>query len=271
MSVLRFCLFFILLPVLAQADAQMVRIFDLLRMPGYIEINRNEGIEDGIAVATDMLGQAPGPAMHQQIMQIHDPVRVDAVLRDALEKALPQSQRGAVLDFLSTPIGARIMEVELSARRAFSDPDIEEAGITRWHEAQADAKQDALLTGIDALSTALDLQERNVAGALNSQMMFFNGLADGGALEMSEEDLLAQVWGQEAALRAETEEWLGGYLFMAYGALTEAEFAAYLDFSQSRAGMALNQALFAAFNALYDEQSYALGRVIALNMASEDI
>lgn len=271
MSYLRLSLFLILLPVLAQADAQMTRIYDLLRMSEYAAINRDEGMADGIDVASDMLERAPGPALLQQIDHIHDPARVNELLRQRLDKALHPSQRAAVLGFLSSELGLQVMEIELSARRAFSDPDIEEAAITRWHSAQADPGNDALLKGVDTFSDLLDLVERNVAGALNAQMMFFNGLADGGAIEMTEADILAQVWGQEADMRTETEDWLGGYLFLAYGALSADEFSAYLLFSQSPAGQALNNALFAAFNALYDEQSYALGRVIALNMSSEDI
>lgn len=260
-----------LIPGLIRADVQMTRITDLLYLRDYLAISRREGLDDSMNVAAEMLGHPPGAMLRGQIDHIHDGPRLLESLRQTMQQALPEQHRDKVLNFLGSALGQRIMEVELTARRAFSDPDIETAATAAWLQAEETPDQQPVLDRIDELSQILDLTERNIAGALNAQFQFYRGLSDGGAMKMDEQDMLAEVWSQEPDLRTETENWLGGYLFMAYAPLSSQDMQGYIDFSRSPAGQALNAALFQAFNAMYDEQSYLLGRLIALNMTAQDI
>jgi hypothetical protein len=115
------------------------------------------------------------------------------------------------------------------------------------------------------------LVERNVTGALNSNLMFYRGLADGGALEMTRDEMLAEVWSQDDTLRAETRDWLGAFLLTAYRPLEPAELEAYITFYRSRPGQQLDTALFAAFNRMYEELSYLTGRAVARFMRSRKL
>jgi hypothetical protein len=110
-------------------------------------------------------------------------------------------------------------------------------------------------------------------GALNANLAFYRGLADGGALgpEMTEDEMLSSVWSQEADVRQQTVEWLFPYIALAYGPLSDDELAAYTEFSASGAGQALNSALFAAFGEVFGGISQALGAAAAVQMQGQDI
>ena len=116
-----------------------------------------------------------------------------------------------------------------------------------------------------------DLVDRNVTGALNSNLRFMQGLVDGGGIDISQSDLLRDVWAQEPEIREETEIWLGAYLLLALKPLSEAEIENYITFWQTGPGRALNAAMFDAFNMMYDGLSYATARTLALHMGSEEL
>ncbi|NVK60443.1 MAG: hypothetical protein HWE37_10270, partial [Rhodobacteraceae bacterium] len=100
---------------------------------------------------------------------------------------------------------------------------------------------------------------------------FYLGLVDGGALEMSERDIADEVWSQEPETRADTREWLYGYLLMSYGPIADKDLEDYVALSSTEEGKAMNRALFDGFNAMYDEISYALGLAAAQQMMAQDL
>ncbi len=108
-------------------------------------------------------------------------------------------------------------------------------------------------------------------GALNASFHFYRGLVDGGAFEMTESDILRDVWDQEDNTRNDTREWLFAFLLMAYGPLEDGELSDYVALSGTDAGQALNRALFAGYNRMYDELSYALGLAAAQQMKTQDL
>ena len=61
------------------------------------------------------------------------------------------------------------------------------------------------------------------------------------------------------------------FLLMAFNPLNDAELQAYIDYSQSSSGQALNAALFEGFDARYREISYELGRLIAGISTASDL
>ena len=64
-------------------------------------------------------------------------------------------------------------------------------------------------------------------------------MVEGGALEMSEGEILADVWAQEEDTRADTEEWLYGFLLLAYQPLSDDQLDDYVALSASPEGRAL--------------------------------
>jgi hypothetical protein len=71
---------------------------------------------------------------------------------------------------------------------------------------------------------------------------------------------LSEVWGQEPELRRDTIEWLYSFQLSAYSGLSDADIEAYTAFSETEAGAALNAALFAAFDTVFNQLSFRAGR-----------
>lgn len=162
--------------------------------------------------------------------------------------------------FTSSP-GKEIIRLEVTARQAMLDDDVMEAA----KEAAAIALADATprVEVLRRLIESNDFIEMNVMGAMNSNIAYFKGLFDGAVPpgSLSEEELLADVWSRESEIRAYTTEWIYAFLLMAYQPLSEDEIETYIAFSQTDAGRALNRAIFAAFDEMFDEVSFRLGLV----------
>lgn len=258
-----------LAPLASYADARLTQLIDLLNIDAYIDITRTEGLRDAPVLAQEFLGQAPDPVLDRQLLDIYDTERMRETVRQVMASTLTPDVIDAALLFVGSETGQRIASLELAARRAMSDPAIEEAAKEAW--ARAPEERAELVDRIGAVIAASDLIERNVTGALNSNLRFMQGLSDGSATEVPMRDVLADVWAQEESIRADTEEWLGAYLLLAFQPLPEGDLESYIRFWETAPGRALNGAMFDAFNQMYDGLSYATARVIALRLGSEEL
>lgn len=256
-------------PVVALADARLTQLTDLLRIDGYIEITREEGLADFPALTEDFLGHGPDSVMLAQIEDVYDVAKMREAVRQSMADRLTDAQIDAAILFFGSEIGEDISLVELAARRAMSDPQLEEAARSAWEAApETDPELAAQIEEIIAVS---DLIERNVAGALNSNFRFMQGMADGNGTELSQSDLLAEVWAQEEMIRADTESWLGAYLLLSYQPLEPDDVDTLIAFWSTDVGRALNAALFEGFDGLFEGISYATARIIALRIGSEEL
>ena len=255
--------------LMAQGTARVPVLMDALKMAEMMQIVRTEGLDYARDLNADMLdGQGSG-FWASQVDRIYDIQRMSETTRAGLANALQGSDLDATLAFFQTPAGERIVALENAARGAMGDDDIEEIARQNYRDLAQDGGN--RLDLIRAFVTANDLLERNVSGALTSNYQFFRGLSDGNAFDMSEDEMIAEVWAQEEEIRADTEEWLMGYLLMAYQPLSDEELEAYIAFSRTDAGQALNRGLFDGFNAMYTDISYALGRAVALELAASEL
>lgn len=252
----------------AGADATLTRLYDLLAIDDYVAIARAEGLADADTVSQDMLGRPADAALRDQLDRIYDPARMQATVMEHLAR-LDAGEIAASVAFFQSEIALRITELEVAARRAMSDEDVEQSARLAW--VNAEETRPELVARIEEIAEANDLVERNVSGALNSNLRFYQGLADGGGLQLSEAEILAEVWAQEEEIRADTEAWLGGYFLLSYQPLEAGDLEAYLQFWQTPPGQALNRVIFEGFNQVYDDISYATGRVVALNMTSQEL
>ena len=258
-----------LLPGVASANAAFDRLVELLGVDAYIAVTRNEGLRGVDDLALDMTGRPASPSMVQQMDQIYNAERMRDTVVTWLETELTEEQITTSLIVFDSAPGMRITELEIAARQAISDKDIETAARLAW--IGAEETHPWLVARINEMVSINDLIERNVSGALNSNFRFFQGLADGDGLEMSESEMLADVWSQEEEVRIDTAAWIGGYLLLAYQPLSEEDLADYLAFWKTDTGRALNGVLFDSFNKMYDDISYATGRVVALNLSGQDL
>ena len=126
--------------------------------------------------------------------------------------------------------------------------------------AEDDAPRVALLEEFAEVNQLID---RNVAGALNSNLAFFQGMSEGPNFAMTEGQMLDFVWAREAEIRSETELWVFGYMAFAYKPLTDRQIRDYIEFAATDLGQDLNRAYYAGFDAVYRDASFALGQAIA--------
>ena len=204
-----------------------------------------------------------GDVWAQQVRDIYDPQRIETGLRTALSDGLEPDEIEAATAFYASQAGTEIVASENRARRLMSDAGIPSAA--RELVAQTRQENPALYAMVENYIGANGLIENNVAASMSQQHRFFLGLSDGGYTERTEADILDEVWQMRDPLTAETRDWLFGYLVLAYIGLPQDDLDAYLAFSRSEAGQALNAALFNGFGTVFRDVSYGLGRAVALH------
>lgn len=259
--------------VLAESLAPSRQLAEVLRVPEVMQVLREEGLATADEIASDFPVGGSVFAWRREIDRIYDVQLMEDGFTAALidEVADQPALATEAMAFYGSDLGARVVLLEIEARSAMIDPEV---------EAQAGAAYDAL-AGDDPARLALierfvkvnDLIERNVAGALNANLAFLRGLAeeDGETFALSEGDMLDQVRAGEAEARKDTEAWLFPYLTLTFQPLSDAELQAYVAFSQTEAGRMVNAAMFAAADRMFSAISHSMGRAVARQMTGQDI
>lgn len=260
------CVVAMAVPARAEPVGDLMRA---LRIDSMLQIMRSEGLAYGGELAGDLLPGGGTRAWTVQLDEIYDVDRMRGLVSRGMSGVLDDADSDPLVSFFTSDLGTRIIGLELAAREAMIDDAVEEAARETYR--QRKGGDDPRLAQIARFIEVNDLLEANVAGALNASFRFYLGLVDGGGLEMSESEILADVWAQEAETREDTLEWLNAFLLLAYEPLSDDELEAYITLSETAQGRVLNRALFSGFNAMYDEISYALGLAAARQMQQQEL
>ena len=236
-------------------------LWDLLAMPEMISILHDEGVSMALRADFGFLGREGGQRWEAAVQAIYD----EGALADEVHAAVEQHFAGLDLTALCAFYKDRevqlIIDKEIAARRAFMDLEFEQAARERWLRGEnSDQLDDTIRDHIEQN----DLIELNVMGALNSNFAFLSALSQSlpdDVGHMTEHDILSQVWTQEVDIRTDTTEWMYAYLHTAYQDIDPAVLERYVSFLNSPSGRALNNAIFAAFDAVYVHLSSDLGRL----------
>jgi hypothetical protein len=264
-------------PVTAEVPVEVADAVDgllaTMRIEEIIAILRDEGLDYGKKLEADMFPGAGGAGWDAAVADIYDTSRMQVGFQSGMRRELARSPE-AIADmnaFFSAELGQRILRLEIEARRALLDDGTEEAAKLAWEDMAG--SNDGRVALLERFATANDLVESNVMGALNANLAFYQGIAEGGAFggEMTEDQMLADVWGQEAEVRQQVADWLFPYLALAYGPLSDDELEAYIAYSESPAGQQLNTALFSSFDGVFSPVSRALGLAVARELQGQDI
>lgn len=251
------------------ADARHSVLVDVLRLSEAAGILSDEGIAQAQDLNTDMLDGQGGAGWQLQVERIYEPALMAELVRTELEKELQGEELEEVITFFASKKGSEIISLENEARIAIQNPDIEEAARARF--AALEDTDDPRLALITDIIESGDMISRNVTSAMNSNYQFMRGLVEGNAIEMTEDEILADVSKDIEENTEDTRGWLYGYLLLAYSPLSDDDLRSYIAFSQTSAGQALNRALFNGFGKAYEDISYALGRAVALNMTAQEL
>lgn len=259
----RWLVLFLILPVWAQAATpqDLERLRAAFGSSELMAILSEEGLEQAEDLRQDMFPGRGGSGWTRVAEGIYAPQRLETIFAESFDAALAETDVSQLLEFYASDVGFEVVTLEVSARRAIMSPDVEEAARAAWDRMSNDGSRRS--KQIRAFAELNDLIERNVTGALNASLVFYKGLTAEGTFEMSEGEILDQVWGSAADIREETEGWVFGYMAFAYEPMSDAAFQEYLDLSSTDAGRALNRAMFEGFEAVFEDVSFALGRATA--------
>lgn len=257
------------------AAAAAGEIAAAIELDALAEIMHAEGLVHAEEIRAELFPGGSAAAWRAEAERIYAPARMSAAFLAGLAAAIGaeagQPWIGEATAFFRSDLGTRIVGLEITARRALLD-DATEA-MSRDRVDVMEAEGDPRLAAVDRFIAVNDLIEFNVAGGLNSHYAFYAALSAGGAFAraLTEEEILADVWSQEEALREDNSHWLRSYLVLAYEPLTDAELDAYIAFSESDAGQRLNRALFATFDVMFVDISRAVGAAAAVELRGEEL
>ena len=241
-------------------QTQAEQLFAALRLPEIVDVMRQEGLAYGGEIGAGLFPTgAIDPDYTAEIAAIYDIDRMLAQSKAAFEQQLAGTDVTAMLAFFTSEPGQSFSSLELSARTALLDEEISAA--SKDTAAMAMAEMTPRYQVLERFAAANDLIETNVVGALNSNYAFYQGLRQGGAVQpgVTDDEVLANVWDQEAEIRRTTTEWVMSFLLMAYQPLSDADLETYIAFSQTPAGQDMNRAVFNAFDQMFIDISRSLG------------
>lgn len=259
---------FVATPVLAQ-DTEA--LYTALGLPDIVDIMREEGVVYGAQIGADLFPNQMTPAWPATVETIYDAEAMHGSVKAAFIAALDGQDITLMVTFFTSEPGRTMVSLEVSARRALLDDAVDVAS-----KEAAVAAREANTERFQLVETFVqtnDLIETNIVGAMNSNVAFYFGLMAGGAFDeaLTQDQILNDVWDQEADIRANTSEWVYGFLMLAYDPVSADDIKAYTAFSASDDGVALNTALFAAFDDMFDAISFDLGYEAARVMAGQDL
>lgn len=244
-------------------------VWDVMRLDNLASVMREEAVAEASAMAATMFPRGGTGQWLDQVAAINDPARIRTLFVDGMARAMATADPDAVqqgLAFYRTVFGQRLLVLEAEARRAMQDAGAD----ARAREAfgQALGRRDPRAARIVRLVRAADLIEPNVAGNLNATIAFSRGFAAGGGFPAppSDIEITQNAWAQEPRVRAETEAWIGAYLFLAYGVLGDAELDRYIAYAGSTGGQTLSRLMFAGFDAVLSVTSRDMGRAAAIEL-----
>lgn len=245
----------------------------VLKLPEIFGVLAEEGADYGEEIDAGMLDGAGGAAWTTAVAQIYAPERLMPEFTQNFAAALAETHTDLkpVIAFFGSDLGAQATALEISARRAILDPDVEDASRLTLEEMRAE--ENPRLGLIETFVKVNDLVESNVSNGLNANLAFYQGLRDAGAIgpEMSESDVLAEVWSQEEAIRAETDIWVNAYLTMAYAPLSEADLGRYIEFTRRPDVRIVNRAMSEAYGKVFTSVSRQLGRAAGAVLAGQNL
>ncbi len=258
-------------PSMAQEGDKLRALYNAMLLPDYLQVVRVEGLGYGEEISEDLFQRPASRQWMDLVETLYDFDRMEASFLDAFAGRIDPDELDALIGYFTTDTGRKIASLELEARREFLDEEneIEAQVLVEYMRSEADPR----LSLLDELTEAGHFIDLNVAGTLNSNYAFFYGLIDSGglAVEMTEDDVLAEVWSQEPKIREEIELWLTAYQVVAYHELPDEALRDYIAFYESDAGRRLNTALFDSFDVLFSQLSRGLGVAAGQLLTADEI
>ncbi|MFL4471159.1 DUF2059 domain-containing protein [Tateyamaria armeniaca] len=242
----------------ALASPETDRLVDALGIPALIAAFSIEGMENGASINDGFLNGQGGSVWAETVRRLYDPARLEEEVRSAFAATLDDQTAAQALLFFESDLGTRIVDLEVQARNAMLNDDLEEA---------AKSAPSAASASITEFLEIRNLVERNADAAMAAQVAFFAGMAE----TSNQNDPLPDTEAQRALILAETERWLRGYYALAQSPLSADDVAIYTAFWETEVATALDDALFDAFGNSYATLSFGLGQAAGRLLPQNDL
>jgi len=170
-------------------------LIDVLKVRDVTNVMREEGLIYAVDLNQDMLDGQAGSLWETQINAIYNPERMTETVANDLAQNMSAEHIDQSIAFFGSDVGQDIISLEVAARAAMADKDVEEFARDYYTTLKSEDPQNTRLAMIEDFVSVNDLWERNVSGALTANFQFYAGLVDGGGLEMTEDEMFADFAG----------------------------------------------------------------------------
>jgi len=248
---------------------------DAYLLPELFDIMAEEGRIAALSDPTVPQDAAGRAGWEGAVNRIYNAERMHDDFIGALDAALSPETRADALEFAQSDLGQRVLQLEVSARRALLSEEIEDSARMALDAARSapdgSARAAALARARDRIAVN-DLIELNVSLGLNTSLAYYRGMVDAGWMDgMAGADLLTLVWAQEQDIRDDVTDWAESYFLLAYQPLSAEDMQSYIDYAASPEGDAFNRAMFRAFDAVFVEISRSVGAAMAAQMQQDTL
>ena len=275
---------FLILPVLALCVAVLAprpavasELSDAFLLPELFDIMAEEGRASMLADGATPLQGSALRAFQDDVAAIYTADRMLAAFLTEMEKELSSRPdvRADALDFAATDAGKQILQLEIAARQALLEDEIDEMARMTLLEAREAARDAAMAARLDLVRQRIDandLIELNVSLGLNTSFAYYRGMMAENAVQGLSADMLLQlVWAQEPAIRADIEDWIESYFLMAYQPLSTDEMEAFVAYVATPLAQDFNRAMFRAFDTVFSEISLQVGHALGRRLSIEEL
>lgn len=232
----------------ARAETAVDQLFDAMGMPAMVSAFAEDGRRGAQDLDAQFLQGQGGDGFADTIDRLHDPERLVAALRSGVAETLSPDVARQALVFFDTDMGARIVRLEVEARRAMRDDTVEAAALAAAPRAGPDVR---------AMLEVRDLVARNTDISMAAQVAFWAGLS---AAAPTQE--VPDIEARRDAIGARSRDWVTGYYMLVASALEEHDLTTYTAFWETDLGVTLDTALGDAFEAMYRDLSFATGQTV---------
>ncbi len=253
-----------------EAQERVEPLLEALGTRSLLGVVREEGVISGAKLGRELFAGTDVERWVHAVSRIYDVEHMLEVMLDSLAADTDPADIAPLLDFFEGPLGRRIVALEVAARRARLDPDVQVATGEYLAMLQVDDPERFAL--LEEFASRNDLIDTNLAATFNARLAFLDGLS--GAISDGPGDYGAMpddIVGGGGAARAEVAQWVMIYLALAFQPLSTRELETYIAFTETAAGRRLNANLFVAYNDLFQRASKQVGRTIAYFLYSEKL
>lgn len=249
---------------LALANDAIDDLSHLLQLQSTAELMQDEGMRNARSTSEDFTGQALGAWDADGLAAIYAPERSLTLFRQAFAARLSADEIVTLIEAFAAPFAARVVALEVSARAAISDEDIEAVAIEMLNEVLTSDRNRVAL--IDEIIEVNDLISLNLDGGEVILLEFYKTLAAGNARGIDYGVITEEIRSQRPERQEDLVEWLRAFFVMAYSDLSDEELLQVLALYETEEAQKAIGAMFEVFNLVEIEAMRKLGDTIARQM-----